>query len=101
MSSLIGDALKAMNDRELLHCPFCGGEASTFHIPENTEAEMKAHPKWAWKNPGMWLVGCDTYPCIGNINNCSVVFLDQRQAIEAWNRREFYVFTSLPNQPQS
>lgn len=30
----------------LKRCPFCGGEADVFRIPENTPEEMATHPDW-------------------------------------------------------
>lgn len=72
---------------KLLPCPFCGGEARLFHIPENTIAETKKHPKWLWNNPGMWTVGCDTSMCLGNINNVAMCFYTERLAVNTWNRR--------------
>ena len=71
----------------LKRCPFCGKDAHTFHIPENTKAEQKKHPFWEWKNGGMWAVGCWTSGCIGDINNVAMVFITEELAIEAWNRR--------------
>lgn len=71
----------------LKSCPFCGGEARTFQMPQNTIAEIEKHPKWTWKNPGMWVVGCDTGMCYGNINNVTMCFYTERTAAKAWNRR--------------
>ena len=69
-------------------CPFCGAEAITFQIPENTEEETKMHPKWQWNNPGMWVVGCDDDPlCMGNYNHVTMLFTSKEQAISTWNRR--------------
>ena len=69
-------------------CPFCGEQAHTFNIPENTPAELSTHPEWRWRNPGMWVVGCETMECFGNINNITKAFLTEESAIEAWNKRE-------------
>lgn len=69
-------------------CPFCGGEAMLFHIPENTPDEMEEHPMWRWNNPGWWVVGCYyKHECFLNFNHKSVIFETEKDAIEAWNRR--------------
>ena len=86
----IFDWLKKREEPEepaLKHCPFCGGEAFVTQIPYNTTMEFYEHPKWTWKNPGMWIVGCETEMCLGNYNNVSICFLSKERAIEAWNRR--------------
>lgn len=80
--------------KELKKCPFCGRKATTFHIPENDEKEMKTHPKWEWNYPGMWVIGCDTEMCMGNINHFTMVFVDEQSAIETWNKRVY------PEQPK-
>ena len=72
---------------ELKPCPFCGGEAKVFHIPENDTAKCQQHPNWMWKNPGMYVVGCHTSECIGNINNCAMYFFSEERAAKTWNRR--------------
>ena len=72
---------------KLKPCPFCGGEAVLFQIPYNTTAELQKHPKWFWNNPGLWTIGCDTDMCIANYNHAMMLFLNSKQAIEAWNRR--------------
>jgi hypothetical protein len=73
---------------DLKRCPFCGGEAITFQIPENTPEEMAEHPKWEWRDAGCWVVGCHKdHGCIGNFNHKAMVFFDEEEAIEAWNRR--------------
>lgn len=68
-------------------CPFCGKDGGTFQIPFNDEEENKYHPKWLWIDQGMWIVGCWTEGCFGNINNKVKVFVSEETAIEAWNRR--------------
>lgn len=73
---------------ELKPCPFCGGEACTFHIPENTKEERKMHPRWNWANEGMWVVGCLSEMCMGNINNYAMIFVTEDRAVEAWNTRK-------------
>lgn len=73
--------------RKIKHCPFCGEKAETFRIPENDEKEMAQHPKWKWNYPGMWVIGCNTEMCMGNINHFTMVFVDEESAIETWNRR--------------
>lgn len=76
-----------MRRKKIKNCPFCGDKARTFHIPENDENEMSQHPKWAWNNPGMWVIGCDTEMCMGNINHFTMVFVTDEDAIETWNKR--------------
>lgn len=73
---------------ELKECPFCGQKAATFHIPKNTPEENKLHPLWEWKNPGMWVIGCNTPVCFGNRKNRTMVFFDEESAIETWNTRK-------------
>ena len=75
-----------MSEIKLKPCPFCGGEAWTFHIPENNEYETKLH-EWIWRTPGRWLVGCDTQLCMLNINNMPETFASEQEAAEAWNKR--------------
>lgn len=75
-----------MSEIKLKPCPFCGGEAWTFHIPENDEYETKLH-EWIWRMPGRWLVGCDTQLCMLNINNMPETFDSEQEATEAWNKR--------------
>ena len=78
-----------MSERKILPCPFCGEKAKTFHIPENDEEEMKNHPKWKWKHPGMWVIGCDTYyMCMGDINHYAMIFETEEDAIKTWNTRK-------------
>ena len=72
---------------KLKPCPFCGEEACTFHIPENTLLELSTHPNWRWRNPGMWVIGCDTEECMGNFNHVTMVFMTEEDAKKAWNRR--------------
>lgn len=68
-------------------CPFCGGEATVFQIPENDREERRLHPKWDWNYPGRIIVGCWTEMCMGNINNMAMVFTTKESATETWNRR--------------
>lgn len=72
---------------ELKPCPFCGGKAELFHIPENTVEEILKHPQWRWKYPDMWVVGCHDDYCIGNINHFLMIFPTEEMAVNAWNRR--------------
>lgn len=72
---------------ELKLCPFCGGKAETFHIPDNDEEEMKLHPNWKWNYPNMWVVGCDDWDCLGYLGHYTMIFGTEESAIEAWNRR--------------
>jgi hypothetical protein len=77
-----------MSEIKLAKCPFCGGEAKTFHIPQNDLKEMAKHPNWQWQHPNMWVVGCDTSMCMGNINHFTMVFVDEQSAIKTWNTRK-------------
>ena len=77
-----------MSERKILPCPFCGEKAKTFHIPENDKEEMKNHPKWKWKHPGMWVIGCDTEMCMGNIGHFAMIFETEEDAIKTWNTRK-------------
>ena len=77
-----------MNDKRIKTCPFCGDKAHTFRIPENDEKEMAHHPKWEFNNPGKWVIGCETEMCMGNINHITMVFVDEEDAIETWNKRK-------------
>lgn len=77
-----------MTETKLKPCPFCGGEAWTFHVPENDENETKLL-EWIWRTPGRWLVGCDTQLCMLNINNMPETFASEQEAAEAWNRRAY------------
>ena len=72
---------------KIKRCPFCGAEAETFHIPENTEEENREHPLWEWKHSGLYAIGCETAMCYGNINHVPMLFLNEELAIETWNRR--------------
>lgn len=76
-----------MSEIKLKPCPFCGGKAITFHIPENDEKEMSLHPTWKWNDPGMYVVGCSTEMCYGNIHHFCMIFLTEEDAVETWNRR--------------
>jgi hypothetical protein len=75
-----------MND-ELKPCPFCGGEATIFQIPQNTTAEYVQHPKWTWFYSGLFTIGCETDGCMANYNNVAMLFVNPQSAINAWNRR--------------
>lgn len=72
---------------DLKSCPFCGGEAIIFQIPYNSEEELHQHPYWFWNNPGWFTVGCLTDMCIANVNHEMMLFLNSKEAAEAWNRR--------------
>jgi hypothetical protein len=71
---------------ELKPCPFCGGEAVLFRIPENTKEEMEQHPNWYWRYSGSCVIGCRTNMCVANFNR-SIIYFSQEMAVEAWNRR--------------
>lgn len=78
-----------MSDIKIKSCPFCGGVSETFHIPENDTKKMGKHPKlWKWNYPGMWVIGCNTDMCMGNINHITMIFTDEESAIKAWNQRK-------------
>lgn len=68
-------------------CPFCGGKATIFQFPENTPEELALHPRWQWKWPNMFVIGCNSDTCIGDINHVHMLFLTAADAIEAWNKR--------------
>ena len=72
---------------DLKSCPFCGGEAIIFQIPYNSEEELHQHPYWFWNNPGWFTLGCLTDMCIANVNHEMMLFLNSKDAAEAWNRR--------------
>ena len=72
---------------DLKSCPFCGGEAIIFQIPYNSEEELHQHPYWFWNNPGWFTLGCLTDMCIANVNHEMMLFLNSKEAAEAWNRR--------------
>ena len=72
---------------KLKPCPFCGRHGDLFQIPENNKEENERHPNWSWRDPGMWLVGCWTPECFGNINHKTMVFISPEDAAEKWNER--------------
>ena len=57
---------------ELKCCPFCGGEAEV--------GLTNQHDK-------LFVVGCNTPMCYGNINHFTMVFVSKETAIDTWNRR--------------
>ena len=57
-------------ERTLKPCPFCGGKAEMGKLTEC-----------------LWIVGCNTLMCLGNINHASMYFVDAESAVETWNRR--------------
>lgn len=66
--------MTAMNDKTLLPCPFCGGEAYT------TDSDNK------------WFVSChDCYACVGEGYDADAwpdhMFYSKAEAIAAWNTR--------------
>lgn len=85
-NKILSEALER-EEHTPLQCPFCGANGETFQIPTNDKEENMQHPKWVWNDPGMWLVGCWTDGCLGNINNKARVFISEDEAIQAWNRR--------------
>ncbi len=62
-----------MSDARLLPCPFCGGEAET--------GNPNQHDK-------LFVVGCNTPMCYGNINHFTLIFTDKESAITTWNTRK-------------
>lgn len=77
----------AKKKSKIKKCPFCGEKADTFHIPQNDEKEKAQHPKWEWNYPGMWVIGCGTEMCMGNLGHFAMVFVDEESAIKTWNKR--------------
>lgn len=59
-----------MND--LKCCPFCGGEAEV--------GLTNQHDK-------LFIVGCNTPMCYGNINHFTISFVSKESAINTWNTR--------------
>lgn len=59
-----------MND--LKCCPFCGGEAEV--------GLTNQHDK-------LFIVGCNTPMCYGNINHFTMSFVSKESAINTWNTR--------------
>lgn len=57
---------------KLLNCPFCGGEAEVGYTNQ--------HDK-------LFVVGCNTPMCYGNINHFTMVFVSKESAINTWNTR--------------
>ena len=57
---------------KLLKCPFCGGEAEVGYTNQ--------HDK-------LFVVGCNTPMCYGNINHFTMVFVSKESAINTWNTR--------------
>lgn len=56
---------------KLKPCPFCGGEATIYTV--------------VW---GRYVVGCETGKCYCNTMTHDLpIFIDEQEAIEAWNRR--------------
>ena len=72
---------------ELKPCPFCGEKAETWQVPFNTDEENARHPLWKWNHSGLWVIGCQTEDCHGNLNNYTKIFVTRKQAVESWNRR--------------
>ena len=57
---------------ELKCCPFCGGKAEVGYTNQ--------HDK-------LFVVGCNTPMCYGNINHFTMVFVSKENAINTWNTR--------------
>lgn len=57
---------------ELKCCPFCGGEVEV--------GLTNQHNK-------LFVVGCNTPMCYGNINHFTMVFVSKESAINTWNTR--------------
>lgn len=69
-------------------CPFCKCKGEVFLIPDNDTEENEFHPGWRWNDSGLWVIGCDTPNCFGNMNHKTMVFLSKEQAIKIWNNRK-------------
>lgn len=61
-----------MQEVELKSCPFCGGEVEICLIHHD----------------GLYVVGCHTPMCYGNINHFTMVFTDANTAARTWNTRK-------------
>ena len=57
---------------DLKCCPFCGGEAEV--------GLTNQHDK-------LFIVGCNTPMCYGNINHFTMSFVSKESAINTWNTR--------------
>ena len=57
---------------DLKCCPFCGGEADV--------SLTNQHDK-------LFIVGCNTPMCYGNINHFTMSFVSKESAINTWNTR--------------
>lgn len=62
-----------MEGKELMHCPFCGGDASYVYDPDAVEDTMGR--KWAYT------VVCNR--CAASTGLC----YSRERSIKAWNRR--------------
>ena len=62
--------------RELLPCPFCGGEAEMRQLISFDETDGR---------DGLYSVGCYTDKCIGEYANNFYFY--EAEAVEAWNTR--------------
>lgn len=61
---------------KLKPCPFCGGKATVFLIPQGL------------RSAGLYTVGCtEDAMCFGNLNHVAMVFVTRKLAEETWNRR--------------
>lgn len=58
---------------ELKCCPFCGGEAEVGYANQRDK---------------LFVVGCNTPMCYGNINHFTMVFVSKESAINTWNTRK-------------
>ena len=65
-----------MSEKELLPCPFCGGEASIMEVEPHTHILAT----WIPDYKGGAFIECDG--C-----TCAVSAETKEEAIEAWNRR--------------
>lgn len=62
----------ASNEPQLKPCPFCGGPAEIWQVPDTD----------------MYIIGCtEDHRCMGNINHMSMIFCTKKTATAAWNRR--------------
>lgn len=61
-------------------CPFCGGRAATYQVPETLNTPWPA---------GTWTVGCveEHGLCWASMHHFNMCYPTEERAIEMWNRR--------------
>ncbi len=67
------------NSNELLNCPFCGGEATTFKWEEWSDCKRSTEIYWG--------IGCSTSDCYGEQASDLAYFNYPHEAAESWNKR--------------